>query len=324
MVVVAIWATLSEPADFRLEPTDRSYMVHVEPGQFRVYRIRNIQGIEPVDFKFDNRTYELDGYWIDQFEVTEGDWASYGLKNPPAQLIYPSFEKNRGADYPVRWVTYSQAQAYAQSLFKRLPSNLEWQRAAQGPAESALPWGEAYIAAANTGDVWDQIGANPRVTRVGLFERGRSQVGTYDMVGNVWEWTSGDPHGAFNRDRFKGVVGDDLRIVRGAAFNAEMAGTNAIWEKLESRRQSRAWDLGFRCVISDSEIDFQELVIPLIRDLAWRDPWRWLSRTRPASRKLLNLGAKALPYLQAASQSCQDERVCERIDTLIKRINKGS
>jgi formylglycine-generating enzyme required for sulfatase activity len=100
--------------------------------------------------------------------------------------------------FPVVQVAYADAAAYARWRGRRLPSENEWERAARldAPAPHDLHE-EAYdangVARANT---WQ--GVFPLVDRgtdgfaglapVGCFPPNRQHL--YDMVGNVWEWTS--------------------------------------------------------------------------------------------------------------------------------------
>ncbi|UHS58342.1 SUMF1/EgtB/PvdO family nonheme iron enzyme [Agrobacterium vaccinii] len=74
--------------------------------------------------------------------------------------------------------------------FVRLPTEPEWERAARGdqpdigPDVLSYPWGHAWMDdAANS----EEAGFNTTCT-VGLFPKGRSPYGCYDMVGQVWEW----------------------------------------------------------------------------------------------------------------------------------------
>ncbi|MFT7617495.1 MAG: hypothetical protein ACI97A_001133 [Planctomycetota bacterium] len=310
IVVLGGWAFVAQPLDLGIQATDLANMVHVDSGSFRVGK----------------GTYESGGFWIDQFEVTERNWTKYRQSHGGPALNYPVFEKQRNPDFPVRWVSYPQAAAYAASQFKRIPSNLEWERAAQGPSGGRWPWGDRWTAAANVAEIWARGKGENRVTRVGLFERGRSPVGTYDMVGNVWEWTSSESSGLLfgTDDSVKVPDGHGAPVVRGGAFNSARPGSRGKYEKVENSRLTRAWDLGFRCVISDEEVEFQMVVFPLIRDLGWSDPWHQLIKGRRAAKKLAKLGSKTLPYLLAVREACRDGDVCDRIESVVTRIRKGS
>jgi formylglycine-generating enzyme required for sulfatase activity len=92
-----------------------------------------------------------------------------------------SFPEEKGR-HPVVWVSMQDAEAYARWAGKRLPTEAEWQRAAQGKDGRIWPWGNLYDAGkANM----DSEGTKP----VGSYPEGASPDGCFDMVGNVWEWT---------------------------------------------------------------------------------------------------------------------------------------
>ncbi len=101
-------------------------------------------------------------------------------------------------NHPVVHVAYADAEAYARWAGKALPTEAEWERAARGGLEAAeFAWGEELMpdgqAMANT---WH--GAFPhentkadgydRTSPVGAFPP--NGYGLYDMIGNVWEWTT--------------------------------------------------------------------------------------------------------------------------------------
>jgi formylglycine-generating enzyme required for sulfatase activity len=101
--------------------------------------------------------------------------------------------------HPVTQVAFEDAEAYAIWAGKRVPTEVEWERAARGGLEGAtFAWGDTELgpdgrSLANTwqGEFpWQNLlldghlGTSP----VGAFPP--NGFGLYDMTGNVWEWTS--------------------------------------------------------------------------------------------------------------------------------------
>ena len=292
LAALAGWAAVAEPVDVAPPPTELSDMVLVREGSFVVR----------------GRRQSLPAFWIDRFEVTEADWArraeTMDLEVPPYGTGDP-----RGDEFPVRYVSRKDARRYAAWDFRRLPSNLEWERACQGPQGQPMPWGSGYLAVANTLEAWSGRSLVGRgVTRVGTFESGRSGVGAYDMIGNVREWTGSDfrellhykPTGEERRQWTAGsAAGEHFCVVRGASFATRFGRRGAALEEVELAG-TRSDDLGFRCAISVSELRVQDEVLPAIRELGYRDPWNVRFRVEPARRRLLEMGEDAWPYLVRA------------------------
>ncbi|MEQ1509437.1 MAG: formylglycine-generating enzyme family protein [Sphingopyxis sp.] len=113
--------------------------------------------------------------------------------------------------HPVVQIAYADALAYARWAGKDLPSEQQWESAArQGGADPREPIDDAGNPTANY-----YQGAFPQrdlaldgyrgTAPVGCFPR--SRIGTYDMIGNVWEWT---------RDATR--PGADSNIIKGGSF----------------------------------------------------------------------------------------------------------
>jgi formylglycine-generating enzyme len=110
----------------------------------------------------------------------------------------PASSIDRMDGHPVVHVAYGDAEAFASWEGKELPTEAEWELAARGGLDgAAYAWGDHFMpggkAMANTwqGEFpWQNLcedgyeGTSP----VGAFPP--NGYGLYDMIGNVWEWTS--------------------------------------------------------------------------------------------------------------------------------------
>jgi sulfatase modifying factor 1 len=133
---------------------------------------------------------------VDRSDI--GHWWEY---MPRADWRHPqgpqSSLEGRGR-HPAVHVTYEDAQAYARWAGKELPTEAEWEFAARGGLEGAsYAWGEEFMPGGRfMANTWQ--GEFPWQNRVEDGYRGTSPVGAfpengyglYDMIGNVWEWTT--------------------------------------------------------------------------------------------------------------------------------------
>ncbi len=128
------------------------------------------------------------------------DWRQWWDWAPGAwwrQPFGPGSTIDDRLDHPVVQVSYVDALAYAQWAARRLPTEAEWEYAAQGGASTTYAWGDEV---APDGDLMANtwrgrfpyrndgargwVGTSP----VGAFPP--NAFGLLDMIGNVWEWTS--------------------------------------------------------------------------------------------------------------------------------------
>jgi iron(II)-dependent oxidoreductase len=127
-------------------------------------------------------------------------------------------------DEPVQHVTFFEAEAYAAWAGGRLPTEVEWEKAAAwDPATGhrrRFPWGaaEPTPALANLG------GQALRPAPVGAYPAGASAYGVEQLMGDVWEWTSSSfrPWPGFTpmlyADYSAPFFDGDYRVLRGGSW----------------------------------------------------------------------------------------------------------
>jgi serine/threonine protein kinase/formylglycine-generating enzyme required for sulfatase activity len=137
----------------------------------------------------------VSGFWMDKTEVTNAEYALFVRESnhaPPEHWggIKPPSGQER---LPVSNVSYEDALAFAEWRSKRdgvtysLPSEEEWEYAARnGDKNNLYPWGNAWQA----GRAATQESGVGAAQPVGTYAQGMNRWGLFDLVGNVWEWTS--------------------------------------------------------------------------------------------------------------------------------------
>jgi formylglycine-generating enzyme required for sulfatase activity len=170
--------------------------------------------------------------------------------------------------HPVVHVGYEDAVVYARWAGKSLPSEDEWEFAARGGLEGATyPWGDQFAPDGKLlANIW--IGRFPweshkppgseRTSAVRSFPP--NGYGLFDMVGNVWEWTTTPFQ---NRSQTSsssccatgGSPREQRQVVKGGSH---LCAPNYCLRYRPAARQGQTLDtttshIGFRCIVRDAD-----------------------------------------------------------------------
>ncbi len=183
-------------------------------------------------------TVRLDSFLIDKYEVTNADYAKCfeaGECAPNALHEDRPGEFNRPGQ-PVAFVTWQDAMTYCQWKGGRLPTEAEWERAAQGKNLGGAHFGKKY----NQGAPRD--GGELHANSNGLF----------DMMGNVYEWTL-DGYGPSSTEGVqvnpKGAETAKDKVIRGGSWNSPPHYLR-VSDRVARSPELRYSDVGFRCITS--------------------------------------------------------------------------
>jgi formylglycine-generating enzyme required for sulfatase activity len=175
------------------------------------------------DSEKNNPAVPLDSFFIDEFEITNAQFAK----------VFPDHSYPKDAEeHPASNLSWKQARAYCNSQGKRLPSSLEWEKSARGDDGRIYPWGNKAL----------KKKPHPFYSglikrRVGFNKKDVSPYGVRNMASSVWEWTAD--------------VQDGKAIVRGGLWNLHLDyETSKTFDDIRLPPENGFIFLGFRCARS--------------------------------------------------------------------------
>jgi formylglycine-generating enzyme len=221
--------------------------VEVEAGE-EIWLETGVAGFYPGD--------PFDGYKHEE-EIKAGDKLHMPVDADGLRLTFNGQQFaaiHEYSNHPVTMVTWFGAKAYCEFYGWRLPTEIEWEKAARGTElvngyGLPFPWGtEIERNNANYYSSFDlfvkMFGKLGNTTPVGLYN-GRSYdehetldsaspYGLYDMAGNVWQWT-GDVYAK-----------QHYRHMRGGSFYSYEVDLR-VWKFNSAGPQYYSPAVGFRC-----------------------------------------------------------------------------
>ncbi len=197
------------------------------------------------------RNITLDGFYMAQFEVTQGQWEQVmGTTMKEHYLTYTYV--GLSPDYPMYYVSWEDAMEFCKRLSEQtgryftLPTEAQWEYAARGGNKQE---NTTYAGSNNVSEVaWYGVNSNNSTHLCGMKKP--NALGIYDMSGSVWEWCK-DYYGKYD-------VNDTVNP------QGPISGTNGVfrggsWSSSENycRVSFRSYDLltmqydnlGFRVVM---------------------------------------------------------------------------
>ena len=243
-------------------------MVLIPAGEFQM-------GSDDIKANEDEKpvhTVYVDAFYMDTHEVTNAAYKAFVDANPQWQKGNIQAKFHDGdylsdwdgnnypagkADYPVTWVSWYAAMAYAAWAEKRLPTEAEWEYAARGGLKGKkYPWGDTI--SPQNANYYPHV---RETTAVGQYAA--NNYGLFDMAGNVWEWCldewvfdfyanspyrnplSGAPTIRSIQENFTSV--ESLRVLRSGSWHSK-AHAARVASRDPSKPSITNIGLGFRCV----------------------------------------------------------------------------
>ncbi len=199
------------------------------PGKFRMGSPRNEPERRPGENQVDVTLTK--GFWMAEFEATQGDWKRIMGGKLPGEL---TAELPDGDDYPVGNVNFAEVEAYCAKLTElaraagelpgdweiRLPTEAQWEYACRAGTTTATSFGDSLSSKQanfhgdkpyNGGEVGPSLG---KAAKVGSYPA--NAWGLRDMHGNIYEWCRDWYH-----SRLPGGTDPDLYTAKSTATKSE-------------------------------------------------------------------------------------------------------
>jgi formylglycine-generating enzyme required for sulfatase activity len=241
-----------------LAPRILAGMVEIPSGTFKFKTARSFLSPNeaiPYPGYSDGRALVVPRYFMDQFPVTNEQFRMFMKASHYKPKDTTNFLKHwfagsppKGLEkHPVVYVSLDDARAFARWSGKRLPTEIEWQYAAQGADGRKYPWGNDFDSTRCN----NSLGCS---TPVDEFPSGKSPFGVMDLIGNVWQLTN-DVYD--NGSNYFGIIrggsyynpGSSVWYIRGGPQPAD----NPQILLMVSPALDRNATVGFRCVMDAAE-----------------------------------------------------------------------
>ena len=231
----------------------------------------------------------LDAFYIDKYEVTVGQYRKCvdegkcktdrlttpgQLNKRSAQIVDDhdsawscNWEKSGREDHPINCIPWQYAVDYCVWAGKRLPTEVEWEKAARGTDGRKYAWGnDEYRKGTAFANIADETlkremknpylriaaGYDDRskgTASVGSYTGGVSPYGLYNMTGNVSEWTSDRD----SSDEYvtKNSLSPKRYVVRGGSWGDDPCAAR-VCRRAAFYSENSFGSVGFRCAVSAS------------------------------------------------------------------------
>ena len=180
--------------------------------------------------------------------INNKSWISFNVSTNSFELIDPT-----KSDWPVNWIKWYGAYAFAKYYDVSLPTEAQWEYAAKGGEQLTYPTDDGTLDLTKANYNGEKPGVyNPNGHALNVGSYPNNPFGLYDMGGNVWEWCQDYYEESFytndTTDPINTSVGvSNKRVRRGGSWNyhASTLLTYARASDFENRGNNH---FGFRIV----------------------------------------------------------------------------
>lgn len=201
---------VSQKATYFPSKTVLPGMVQIPAGKFRM-SVKYGDDFVPNPKEYPQEELQIPAFLMDKNPVTNAQFAQFLTQSKYRPKDTTNFLRHwvgrkipKGQEqFPVIYVSYEDAQAYARWAGKRLPTEIEWQYAAQTSDLREWPWSKDAPVKREQQVITETLTVsklqvdstlcntgNGKLYPVGAYPKGANPFGLEDLVGCVWQMTN--------------------------------------------------------------------------------------------------------------------------------------
>ena len=236
---------------------DTDEMVFIQAGEVTIGIDEKTE--DTFGNEVDQQSVFVKSFYIDKYEVTNGQYTEFLLDTGHRKPKFWDNPNLNAQNQPVVGVNWEDAESYANWAGKRLPTDIEWEKAARGIDGRLYPWGNEYNTSFgnfdDNGNMDGKLdGYALQTASIGTYPNGVSPFGIHDMAGNVWEWVIAtiDDNKMMNLVNEKNNITNGIvYTIRGGSWTNGPGDTRTtVFYIYPAQCSDHSSSVGFRCVKS--------------------------------------------------------------------------
>ena len=241
------------------------------------------------DFSYQKGTKRLDyDFWIARYPITYAQFQTFidapdGFTNPRwwdglandllrrKNQSSPPKQRFEFRNHPRENVNWYDAMAFCRWLSwqmggsidltkidewtVRLPTEMEWEKAARAQTGWDYPWGPKYLEGhANIDETYQKAGTYylRKTSAVGIYPQGDARHWKQpisDLSGNVWEWCLTDRNNPSDSATGENLSSKSLRVLRGGSWDYDQVAARAVYRDTFDEYFRFYLNIGFRMIL---------------------------------------------------------------------------